>query len=219
MAHIRLVDKDLDLTTLERVDWDVVCHGIEYQVYRVPGYVHSIGGRWGENDYWAAPRNESPTRKNLVEYCGCGPTYGIKLAEMNDFRSAWGEREIVSSCSCIITRNGKPFYGIGCNDLAYGYAEAYRLIRSNIQEGPVNFNKYHYWETEIEGRQITYDGEPGTLYHYMQGQCCAMVAPGYLDTEELQAYRMSMYSSDDIKADLLQGNHIDWFPSDAPEND
>ena len=54
MAELKLIKEDTDLSILHPLDWDAVLNGKEYQVYRAEGYVHTIGGRWGENDYWAS---------------------------------------------------------------------------------------------------------------------------------------------------------------------
>ena len=49
------MDKDTPIEEMLRdkiiiaLDWDVNINGIPYQVYHISGYVHTIGGRWGEN--------------------------------------------------------------------------------------------------------------------------------------------------------------------------
>lgn len=211
MAELKLIKEDTDLSILHPLDWDAVLNGKEYQVYRAEGYVHTIGGRWGENDYWACPRSETPSFKNLVEFSGHAPAWGIIIQESNYYKCKWNEPEMRSGCSCVITRNGKPFYSVGCSDIAYGYAEAYRLLRTKIQEGVINFHMYHYWEKDIEGRHINYMGRPYTLFQYMDGQCCAMAAPGWITLEQIM--NDPKYGCNgELKLDLLQDGRIDWYP-------
>ena len=54
MSEIRLITEDTDIDSLKisKMDWDVEVKGVPYQVVRIEGYIHSIGGRWGENNLW-----------------------------------------------------------------------------------------------------------------------------------------------------------------------
>ena len=87
MSEIRLITEDTDIDSLKmsKMDWDVEVKGVPYQVVRIEGYIHSIGGRWGENNLWMYPRFEVPTYGNLVEYCcnNCGVCWGIKYEPHN----------------------------------------------------------------------------------------------------------------------------------------
>lgn len=70
MADIKLIEKDTNISELKmsKMHWDVMLHGKPYQVVKIKGYVHTIGGRRGENDLWMYPRDESPTYENLIEF-------------------------------------------------------------------------------------------------------------------------------------------------------
>ena len=212
MAEFKHIAEDTDLSILQPVDWDVVLYGDEYQVYKAPGFVHTVGGRWGENDYWACPRSQAPSVKNLIQFDSDTPVrYGIVIEETHYSKTKWGERRLKSGVSCKITRNDKPFYAISASDIAYAYAEAYRLIRTKILEGTINFNAYRYWEKEIEGRHILYKGLPHTLYQYMPGQCCAMAFPGHTTLGAI--YNDPKYGCcGEQKLNLLIDDHIDWYP-------
>ena len=52
MHRIRLIEKDTDISKLNiaKIDWDVVVRDRSYQVVRIDGYVHTIGGKYGENN-------------------------------------------------------------------------------------------------------------------------------------------------------------------------
>ena len=56
MTELKLIDKDTDLSILYPLNWDAVMGDKEYQVYSAEGYIHSIGGRWGENNYRSEER-------------------------------------------------------------------------------------------------------------------------------------------------------------------
>ena len=68
MTDIRLIEKDTILPKLYPYDWDVYINDKPYYVVRIEGFVHTIGGKYGENDLWAYPRDEEPTYKNLIEF-------------------------------------------------------------------------------------------------------------------------------------------------------
>lgn len=210
MTEIKLIKKNTDLSILQPLNWDVVMNGKPFQVYRAPGFVHSIGGHWGENDYWACPYGEDPTYENLVEFSGYAVAWGIRLEEVNTYRSKWSEVEIRQSFHAMITRNGEDFYGVPASDISYAYAEAYRLIRTKIQEGVIDFNVREFWKKDIEGRHILYRGKKYTLFHYIKGQCCAMAAHGWRTVEEIE--NDPHYGTMELKLDLLHDGNIDWFP-------
>ena len=83
MSDIKLIDKDTNIEELKmsKMPWDVVLHDVPYQVVRIEGYVHSIGGRHVENNLWMYPRNGNPTYETLIEYqCeGCGVCWAVVL--------------------------------------------------------------------------------------------------------------------------------------------
>ena len=46
MADIKLIEKDTNISELKmsKMHWDVMLHGKPYQVVKIKGYVHTIGG-------------------------------------------------------------------------------------------------------------------------------------------------------------------------------
>ncbi|MCM1295180.1 MAG: hypothetical protein NC311_06535 [Muribaculaceae bacterium] len=217
MADIRLIKEDTDLSILRPLKWDAVLNGREYKVFDAPGFVHTIGDRWGENSYWACPRDEAPTHSNLVEFNGYAPAWGIKIEEINCYKCKWDEPEMRQGLIAVITRNGEDFYPVMASNIAYAYAEAYRLLCTKIQEGVINFADYHYWESDIEGHHILYMGRPYTLFQYMKGQCCAMAAPGHVALKDI--YDDPKYGCNgELKLDLLHDEHINWYP-DSKDNE
>ena len=79
MSNIKLIEKNTNISELKmsKMPWDVEINGVPYQVVRIEGYVHSVGGRCGENNLWMYPRNSNPTYETLIEYqcAGCGGFY------------------------------------------------------------------------------------------------------------------------------------------------
>lgn len=190
--------------------WDVVLYDKPYQVVRIKGYVHSIGGRHGENDLWMYPRNELPTYENLIEYqCdGCGVCWGIKYEPHNYVRSKGGESECFTSGGVTITRNGEDFYF--CRG---GIDEAKVLIRK-LEDHPIFFNEYG-WKEKIIGRKVWWRSEPAIVSSYIDKQACVMIepdgiknftTPAEFSDEEGDDY----YEDGDVKAEIFD-SHIWWF--------
>ena len=52
VSDIKLVNKDTDISKLKmlKMPWDVEVRGVPYQVVKIEGYVHTIGGGRGENN-------------------------------------------------------------------------------------------------------------------------------------------------------------------------
>lgn len=213
MASIKLLDDKTDLSTIQmtELDWDVNVKGTEYRCFRIPGHIHTIGGKYGENDYWVCPREEEPSVKNLIEFDGKPVRYSIVISENNYTKTKWGETEVRQSVSCHILRNDKDFYSFVCRDVPYAYAKAYQLIESTINEGVINFSKHRYAESEIIGRHIWWKRQPYTLCTYMEGQCCSMAVPGHIE----MPYDIYISGNiEGIKLDLLEDKHISWFCAD-----
>lgn len=206
---IKLIDKETDLSKckMTELNWDINIQGVDYKCFRIEGYVHSIGGKWGENDYWCCPRTENPTAENLIEFNGYTTRYEIQIKENNYIKTKWDESEVRGSVSCHILRNDKEFYSFVSRDAAYTWAKAYSIIESTIKEGVINFCRFDYIEKEIIGRHIWYRGQPYTLCTYMEGQCCSMAVPGH-QTED---FDYSASGENGIKIDLLVDKNVQWF--------
>lgn len=163
MTHIKLVDENTDLSNLKRpVGWDLEVRGVPYDVYRVDGYNHTIGGRFGDNCYWACPEGETPTYENLIEFSGDAPTWGIAFDRVNYIKNKWDETSVEANGSCWITRNGKKFYRVPARFLDYGLAKAQYILVQLLEESPLSL-ALRNWEKEAVGRKIYYQGEPAII--------------------------------------------------------
>lgn len=60
MQSIRLIDRDTDISKLKmhQMHWDTVINGKPYFVVLIEDYIHTIGGKYGDNNLWAYPREE-----------------------------------------------------------------------------------------------------------------------------------------------------------------
>lgn len=212
MSKLRLIEKTTDISKLEmtKMPWDVEVYGIPYQVVRIKGYVHTIGGRHGENDLWMYPRNASPTHENLIEYqCdGCGVCWGIKYEPHNYVRSKWDESECFTSGGVTITRNGKDFYF--CRG---GIDEARVLIR-RLEEHPIFLSEYG-WKDKVVGRKVWWRSEPAIVRSYIDKQACVMLKPDGIEkfttpAEFADEEGDNYYEDGDVKAEIFD-SHIWWF--------
>lgn len=231
MSNIKLITKDTDLSkVLIPVNWDVVLYGEPYQVYRAEEYnqetgetilyIHSIGGKWGDNNYWTCPRNEEPSYENLEMFCGDACCWGVNVISKNTHKSKFECVRVNHSYLVEITRNGEVFNSIRCNDMAYGIARAQVLI-AEYSEHPLELNNYD-WNKNLIGRHVKYNGIPAVISHYCDGQACIFVKP--LNYEDIyRFYDKPWYGSDDyseyyeecrenegIKVEITSP-HIWWF--------
>ncbi|WP_080833241.1 hypothetical protein [Cohnella massiliensis] len=164
MGQINLIDKDSDISKRTKYGWDVDINGRLYDVYRIEGFIHTIGGEYGENNLWACPRGEEPTYENLIEFSGYSVRWGIEVQENNYVRSKWDEAEVRKSCKCLITRNGKPFYAIAAGSLDFALTMA-RSTLYEIQEHPLNFFEQDFGKY-ITGRKIYWREQPAIIKRY-----------------------------------------------------
>lgn len=163
MADIKLIDENTDLSNLKKpYGWDLEIEGTPYDVYRIDGFVHSIGGKWGENCFWACPVGEIPTHENLIEFNGDAPTWGIKFDRRNYIKCKWDETSVEANGTCWITRNGKDFYNIPARYMDYGLAKAQHLLVSLLEECPLYLSE-RTWKEQAIGRKVWYEGQPAKI--------------------------------------------------------
>ena len=95
-----------DLKGLCKYDWDLVIGREPYDVYRLEGYRHSLGGRW--EDLYCVPTGEVPTTDNLLPYCGDhAPKYSVLWEPTLYIKNKWDSTSVESSGHFQILRNGK----------------------------------------------------------------------------------------------------------------
>lgn len=212
MTSIKLIDEGTDLTTLEmrKMDWDVMVYEKPYQVVRIEGYVHTIGGLHGENDLWMYPRDEALTYENLIQYnCDdCGVCWGIKYEPHNYITHKWDESESHTYGGATITRNGEDFYF--CRR---GIDEA-RVLINRFKEHPLSLNSIG-WKEKAIGRKVWWRSEPAIITSFIDGQACVILEPDGIEkfttpAEFFDPDGLDYYADGDVKAEIFNA-HIWWF--------
>ena len=214
MKEIKLIDKDTIIPKASPLDWDLEIKGRPYYVVRLEGFVHTIGGHWGENNLWAYPRDEEPCYENLIEFDSDSPVlWGIEYKPTHYIKNKWGEREVRRGSSLIITRNGKPFDELNCNGIYYGIDKA-RVRISDYNEHPLGLNAIDF-DKKMEGRKIWWRSQPAKIEYFIWGQGCVIIVPDGIEKFETPPeFRDDDFMDDgenySIKAHILD-KHIWWF--------
>jgi len=210
MTDIRLITKETDIAKLKitRLSWDVWFKDIPYYVVRIEGYVHSIGGRWGDNNYWMHPRNEEPSYDNLIEFYGeGGALWGIEQKPHHYIGTKCGEIGCFTSNAITITRNGKPFY------VTHGIHHALDLI-NKINEHALNFNEIDY-DKKMIGKKVWWRSEPAVITSWIgNGQACVILEPDGINEftvpAEFAEEDPDYYCDECVKTSVFD-EHIWWF--------
>lgn len=165
MNEFNAINRETDLSeaACRKVPWDIVLSdGTEYDVYEFTGYVHTIGGRWDDNSYYACPRGEKPTAENLVLFrANSTCRWGFVVTEESYLKHKWGETYIDDHVVATILRNDRPFKTIRCNDMGYATSCALKFI-TDVQEGGLDVN-YINWDKSILGSKIYYGNTPAII--------------------------------------------------------
>ena len=210
--NIKWVDDKIPYDQIVPFSWDIVINHKPYKAYQLEGYYHSVGSRW--DDVWCCPRDEEPTKENLIGYAAddvC--SWGIEIKQHNyrNFKHECVEQSIY----VIITRNGDHFYDFTCHDMGYGIAKAQTLI-TKIKEHPLDFSSFNF-DKQIVGRKIFYRDQPAIVRSYIYGQCCIMIEP---DTNYIEHFTPPCWAltdnewdpyEQDLKIDCLEDGNVWWF--------
>jgi len=181
MTEINTIKKDTDLSKTKKIlfGWDFVLNGRPYDVWCIPGFCHSIGGRLCINELWACPSDEKPTYENLIEFSGEAPAWGIRVEERNHAKTKWDATRVRHNTRAVITRNGKPFYEFFVNGFEYALAKAQKEL-CDIQEHPVCF-AMRDWRSEVLQRKVLYNNQPGTITRVSIPDFYVWIEPGESD--------------------------------------
>lgn len=220
MGQIKLIHENTDIASLNmtKLNWDAEIHGKPYQVVRIEGYVHSIGGRWGENDYWCYPLREEPTHRNLIEYSGAsgGVRWGIRYEQNHYTKCKWDECECNLSEGAMITRNGKDFYYCGGR---IGLAKAQYLLGGIIDEHPLSLHERDF-DKKAEGMKIWWRSQPAILQRYLgSNDARIVIAPDGIENFVVPAEFQkdedaSSYYEDGVVVTDIFDDNIYWFRED-----
>lgn len=212
-TQIKLISKDTNVSELRmsKMPWDVVVNRVPYQVVRIEGYIHSIGGKWGDNDLWMYPRHTPPTYETLIEYScpDCGVCWGLKYEPHNYIKTKWDETECYKSGGAMITRNGEDFY------FCRGGIDEAKWIMAQLAEHPLNLNDYGFDEKMI-GRKVWWRSEPAIITSWIgHGQACVILEPNGIEkfktpAEFADECDLLYYEDGYVKTEIFD-KHIWWF--------
>lgn len=215
MSEFKLITKE-DIPNIDfvKINWDVNLNGVDYQVVRAPGFVHTIGGRLDSgngNCYWAYPLNQKPSIENLIAFNGIpGARWGITYSQKNHFRNKYDECSIESGRYLVITRNDEVFYdGIMTIHEAMAY-----VLDGKLYEHPLDLNMRDF-DKRCIARKIWYRSQPAIIKSYIRRQACIMIAPDGIDKFCVPAeYKGDIYipydEDGEIKTTIFDP-HIWWF--------
>ena len=209
MPIIKLIDRTTDISRLKmrQMNWDTVINEKSYFVVSIEDYIHTIGGKYGNNNLWAYPRSEKPSCENLVQFDGEPVCWGINYAPYNHARYRHGELETRTIGNVFITRNGEKFCDVR------GGIERARCMMSDFLEHPMDLNEIDF-DKNVIGRKVWWRSEPAVVTSYISGQACVILEPDgipqFTTPAEFAGEECECYVDDDVKADILD-KHIWWF--------
>ena len=217
----KFIEKDTDITALNirPLDWDVVIKGRPFYVARIEGYMHTQGGKWGDNCYWAWPRDEEPSYENLIPFnANHVVRWGLRYEESFYTRCKWDETSIEGTAGTMITRNGKDFYLVR-GDIGYSVPKA-QVIITEVQEGVLNVNDIDY-DKKLIGRCILYKGWPAVIALWCDGQGCICIKYAGESGKREEALKEWGCEDDTVKLDVVGYDdlNIQWFPEYIEEDE
>ena len=219
-ATINLITEDTNIEALnmEFKNWDADIGGVPYQVVRIRGFVHTLGGRYGACDLWAYPRAEKPSFKNLIQFNAYNPvSWGISYKPKNYMCY---EKETRNSNVVTVTRNGQKFCTCTQRGINTGIDQA-RLLITQFTKHPLGLNSIDY-DKKAVGRHIYYRGVPAIITRYLREQAMIMIkADGDSNLVQLPIYpyeklTISLNKEGELKVDILDPD-IAWFRGEEPE--
>lgn len=209
MLNIKLIDRNTDISKLKirQMGWDTVINGKPYFVVQIVGYVHTIGGKYNNNDLWAYPRDEKPNCENLVQFEGEPVCWGINYAPYNYARCRHDKFEATTIGNVFITRNGEKFCDVR------GGIERAKCMINDFNEHPINLNEIDF-DKKVIGRKVWWRSEPAVVSNYISKQACVILEPDgikqFTTPAEFADEGCNYYCDGDVKADILD-KHIWWF--------
>jgi hypothetical protein len=212
MAEIKLINKDTNLKNIqiEWIRWDAYYGIIPLTIYKIPGYIHSIGGKWGENDYWCTKRGLDVNYETLMEFNGSPCNWSFSLTEDNYLKCKWEEKSVERKIQVKILRNNDVFYTFGANNLDWALARV-RMLLFEIDEHPIEFYEINF-KKHIIGRKIEWKGIPCIIESYcMNGNLIIVPDLKLSSHEELMKVSHQKADYDGYVAEDLFAGSIFWF--------
>jgi len=184
MSDIKIPSEPSHLEDVTKYGWDLVIGNVDYDVYSISDYYHSIGGKMGLNSLYCCPSDQPLTIDNMTAFCGVGaPRWQIRWKGINFHKNKWNEHSIEHNGTWQIYRNELLFFEGGARDMEYGLAKA-QIELMWLLEGPIAFH-FRNWRDEVNNRKIYYHNQPAIVTSIIEsGQLCVIVAPDGMDKFE-----------------------------------
>ena len=147
--------ENFDNLEMNKWGWDFQVDGVEYDIYHIPGYPHSL-----DNNIYFCPKDDVPTATNLKpfdkEWEAVDWSYSIK--EIKTWRYKWDEIRTSSGWLGYLYRNGKVFDTVR-SDTANNVWNRLQVLLMEAKEHVVGFH-FRNWKKEAIGRKVWYYDQP-----------------------------------------------------------
>lgn len=212
MSDINLIKPNTDLSNIVKLEWDAWYGVTPLDVYEIPGHNHSIGGHWGENNYWCCKRGVNPNYETLMQFNGSPCQWSYSLIENNFYKYKYDQKSIEKNYKVKIIRNNEVFYEFIAYDMDWAITKA-RMLLFTIKEHAIDFNVVNY-EKQIIGREIMWHKAPCIIESYSQNNNL-MIVPNYKYITNKDFFKLTMGYYDDeennfVMEDLF-AESILWF--------
>ena len=202
MKEIKLITRENIGQALEIIEknkplpWDVVIDKRPYYVVQVDGFIHTIGGVFGENDLWAYPRNEKPSLHNLIQYNSKHPvTWGLKYKEKNVSRCKWDETCSFTRGCTVIYRNMEKFMTIP-GDMDYSIPKAISIIKE-LPDHPLELQEIDF-DKKCIGRKVWWRSQPAIITAYVKNQGSVILEPDGINEFDIPAEFKAEIGDEDL---------------------
>lgn len=224
MIELKGIENKADLEMLIQTDkiepvWDnVYIDGTRHKVVRIEDRYHCEGGKYGNNNYWAYPADETIQKHNLKAFDGHVLCWGIRTEDFNRTKHKWDNNQVRSSSRTVITLNGEDLVYVN-GSMEYALPKAQAMI-IELSEGPINFSE-HGWKENLIGRKVFYNGEPAIVDSVLSDLCVMLIpdgfdyfkAPVWISNEsDFDVEEWNSHEGRDAKVGMLDSS-VYWFRS------
>ena len=191
MIEFKSPDKTTDLTPLivKNIDnaMDFYLGDKPMLVNRWPGYYHSYGGRFTENDVYVYSREESSTIDNIFQFDS--ESYGANWEITSTKSNFRGKNGISTLNNWHLLRNNKIFG-------EFNSMLAVLRAKERVDDHPLDLNEIGYQKKNI-GRHIYYKDQPAIIDYFSHNEPARIfVIPDGIENFRSPAYIMG---DDDIE--------------------
>lgn len=212
IIHCEIPKTNEDLKEKIAYNWDAMTNSTLLDVYCIPGFYHSIGGRKGLNDLYCCNRGKELTIENIMPFSGEACKWDIEFISNNYYKNSYSSEGIEHNHRLNILRNNSPFYTLSSYSLDYLMAKA-KLLMVEIEEHPISFQMKNY-EKEIINRKILWKQCPSIIVQYSQS-CNMVIIPDGTEEQNKTFHKYGHCGNGEnyIVEDLFS-NSIFWFRSE-----